>query len=307
MYFKKPILITGSHRSGSTWVGKILAESLALRFIPEPFNLNNFPCKCGQKFNYWFQYVSPENESIFYRHVKHSIDLSYNFIGEVNAVNTPEEALKLLTNSSKFFLRRILNIRPLVKDPIALFSAEWLASKFDMDVVVLIRHPAAFASSLKRLNWTFPFSHFLEQPLLMKDHLQPFECEIREYAYQEHDIIDQAILLWRIIHYRIIKYKKNQTSWIFLRHEDLSRNPLINFQNLFSQLNLDFTENVVKIIQESTSSLNPSEIGEEVHCLKRNSQSNIWNWKNRLNSSEIGKIRAKVEDIASVFYSNEDW
>ncbi len=49
-----------------------------------------------------------------------------------------------------YYKYRMYNIRPLIKDPIGLFSYKWLVSKFDMDVLVLIKHPAAFVSSLKK-------------------------------------------------------------------------------------------------------------------------------------------------------------
>lgn len=42
--------------------------------------------------------------------------------------------------------------RPLVKDPFALFSAEWFADNFDAEVIVIVRHPAAVVSSIKRLG-----------------------------------------------------------------------------------------------------------------------------------------------------------
>ena len=46
----------------------------------------------------------------------------------------------------KYFKFRGYN--PLIKDPIAIFSADWLADKYDMNVVVLSRHPLGFISSL---------------------------------------------------------------------------------------------------------------------------------------------------------------
>jgi len=193
-----------------------------------------------------------------------------------------------------------------MKDPIAIFSAEWLASTFNMDVIVLIRHPAAFVSSLKRLNWTFPFSHFLEQPLLMRDYLYPFKEEIKKYAIEEHDIIDQATLLWKIIHYVIAKFKTNHKDWIFVRHEDISKDPLVEFQNIFEKLNLQFSNYVKNIIKKYTNSTNPVDPSNP-SSLRRNSKQNIWNWKNRLNKEEIVRIRYKVKDISDLFYSDEEW
>ena len=306
MSSKKPILVTGSHRSGSTWVGKLLATSTAVRYIPEPFNINHPRCSCGCKFNLWYQYISQENEAIFYEHLKHKFGLSYNFRGELKMSNNPKSVLDVLTKSSKLMVRNLLGIRPLVKDPIAFFSAKWLAATFDMDVVVLIRHPAAFASSLKRLNWAFPYSHFLEQPLLMKDCLQPFADEIKKYSEQDYDIIDQASLLWRIIHYWIAEYQKEHQKWIFIRHEDISRNTLSGFLELFNQLNLEYTETTKQTILDY-SSINNSRQDYEADELKRHSLKNIEFWKSRLTPSEIERIRTKVEDISSKFYDDEDW
>ena len=48
-------------------------------------------------------------------------------------------------------------LRPLLKDPIAIMSCEWLAETFNMDVIVVIRHPAAFVASLKVAGWEFAF------------------------------------------------------------------------------------------------------------------------------------------------------
>ncbi|MEQ9486509.1 sulfotransferase [Coleofasciculus sp. F4-SAH-05] len=312
MHRKTPILVTGSHRSGTTWVAKMISASPSVRYVPEQFNLNRSQCLCGHQFNQWFQYISSENEeneTQCYNHLKHALGLSYNFIPEFRLVKNYSDAFKLLTKASKFILKRLLNIRPLLKDPVAFFSAEWLANEFDMDVIVLIRHPAAFASSLKRLNWTFNFSHFVEQPLLMRDLLEPFANEIKEYSLKDYDIIDQAILVWNIFHYVILQYKKRHDRWIFLRHEDISQNPLEWYKYLYNRLELNFTSEISQTIKEySYSNLNLPEFkNQEIHCLKRNSPSNIYRWKNNLNSNEITRIRKGVEKISTYFYSDTDW
>jgi len=308
MKSKKPILITGSPRSGTTWIGRMIAESPAVGYIHEPFHLNHRPGICGAKFDYWFTYIpiSEGNESIVYKHIKNTIAFRYNIIGEFKAIRYLRDVARMLRDYIKFSMYRLCNVRPLLKDPIAVFSAEWLASTFNMDVIVLIRHPAAVVSSFKRLNWKHSFSHFLAQPLLIRDHLYPFEAEIKEYVDKEHDIIDQAILLWRLIYHMVIKYKKKHSDWIFIRHEDLARDPLHGFQTLFKRLNLKFSERVREIIKEYSNPSNPSE-PPKASDIKRNSKATIWNWKSKLTMSEIQRIRSKVEEISSAFYSDEDW
>ena len=308
MTSRRPILVTGSHRSGSTWVGRMIAASPAVGYIHEPFKIYHRPGTCGVKFVYWFTYITRENESAYYEHIKNTLEFRYNLIGGLEAIRSLGDVKRVLRGCQKFSMYRLRKVRPLVKDPIAVFSAEWLAETFDMDVLVLIRHPAAFASSLKRLGWIHPFSHFLQQPLLMRDYLYPFEAQIREYASREQDIIDQAILLWRIIHHVIIEYRNNHENWVFLRHEDISRDPLCHFQDLFKRFDLDFSPHVRRVVQEYSDPSNPSEAPEgDGFFLRRDSKSNIWNWKNRLTESEIERIRERVEDISKEFYSDSDW
>lgn len=141
MFSNKAILTTGSHSSGSTWVGKVLAESPSVRYINEPFNIEHSPCKCGVKFDYWFTYIADGNELIFYKHLKPTIGYSFNLIGEVKTIRYQKDILRIFKKYSYFIINHVCRLRPLIKYPIALFSTEWLASKFDLDVIVLIRHP----------------------------------------------------------------------------------------------------------------------------------------------------------------------
>jgi hypothetical protein len=195
-----------------------------------------------------------------------------------------------------------------MKDPIAIFSTEWLAKKFDMDVVMLIRHPVAFVSSIKRLNWQHNFSDFIEQPLLMQDHLHPFEAELKDHVLNKRDIIDQGILLWKLIYFMVDKFRKAHEDFIFVKHEDLSLNPLEEFRTLFTRLNVKLTEDIRRMIMEYSDACNPAEAPQGVmHQLKRNSTASINNWKTRLSDLEVKRIREGVESISSLFYKDEDW
>ena len=136
---------------------------------------------------------------------------------------------------------RLRGVRPLLKDPIAVFSAEWLAETFGAQVVVLIRHPAAFADSLNRAGWNYDFSNFLRQPLLMERYLYRFADEIRAAAAQPMDILDQASLLWRAIYHTVYEYQQAHPAWYFVRHEDLSLDPIAEFRRLFGYLDLPFS------------------------------------------------------------------
>jgi len=193
-----------------------------------------------------------------------------------------------------------------MKDPIALLSAEWLAATFDMDVMVLIRHPAAFVSSLLKLNWRHPFDHFTRQPLLMRDLMHPFTDEIERAEAGIGDGLDHGALLWKLLHHVILGYRKHHSTWLFHRHEDLSLNPIHEFEQLFLALDLPFGDRPRRVIQKHTGTGNPSD-PLDPGSMRRNSARNTLNWQRRLTPSQVERIRTAVEDVSCHFYTDSDW
>lgn len=303
----KPILVTGAPRSGTTWVGRMIATSPAVELIYEPFSINHDMRICQACFENWFTYVGEHNEHEYHEHLKRTIEFQYK-VSDLEWKISPGYYAEYLKRYVRHLWQRG-HIRPLLKDPIAVFSAEWLALKFDMDTVVMIRHPAAFVASYKALNWTHDFSHFLNQPLLMNGPLQLFQQEIDEFANNEKDIIDQAALLWNLIYYMVLQYKARHPDWLFVRHEDISRNPLLGFRALFAHLNLDFSANTEEAIKKHSfpDMVPDAEAETGFHRLRRDSLANIDTWKQRLTHSEIERIKFAVREISPAFYAEDEW
>ena len=303
---RKTILVTGSHRSGSTWAGKILALAPNTGYIHEPFNID---IKCGvieNPFKYWFQYVCEENSDDYEAVLRRVIHYEYPLGNNLARVRTVRNVAKIAKDQGLSLLHKIRNDTPIVKDPISVFSADWLSKIYDMNVLVMIRHPAAFCSSLKIKNWKFDFNNFLNQPLLMDIYLGVFEKEIREFAENEKDIIDQAILLWNCIHHTINIYQQGHPEWLFVKHEDLSNEPVDQFQSIYETFNLEFTSKAKSIILKSSGGHNPMEQQPGNEFL-RNSKANIFNWNKRLSQNEIERIREKTHEISSIFYVEHEW
>src|SRR5262249_11923008 len=134
----KPILITGSHCSGSTWVGKMLSASGDVAYIPAPFNLLHDPVQCGAKFKYWFTYICSENASDYEPFLRDTVHLHYSLKAKLDSLYGFLTISSWITEAASFELKRWQKKRPLLKDPLAVLSADWLASRFGMDVVITI-------------------------------------------------------------------------------------------------------------------------------------------------------------------------
>ncbi|MCI5224841.1 MAG: hypothetical protein D3924_19775 [Candidatus Electrothrix sp. AR4] len=303
---RKPILVTGSHRSGTTWTGKNLAQAPHTGYIHEPFNIDAKFGVVENPFNNWFQYICDENSAEFIEVLRRVIQYGYPLRRNLARAKTVQMVNKIAKCQMLSLLHKIKNDPPIVKDPIAIFSADWLSKTFDMDVIVLIRHPAAFCSSLKKKNWLFDFDHFIKQPLLMHKYLNIFEKKIHSCMKNKKDIIDQGILLWNCIYHTVNIYQQDHPEWLFVRHEDLSSKPVDQFRSIYETFNLKFTSKVNSIIIKNSGAHNPTE-QQPGNEFIRNSNENIYNWKRRLTQGEIERIKENTFEISKLFYTENEW
>lgn len=277
-------------------------------YVHEPFNINRGPGICRTRFPYWFTYIPPGTEGPVTQDFRRLLGFRYNYLAQSLSLRSASDTRALVRDGGRFLSYRLRGLRPLLKDPMAVFSAEWIAEAFDAQVILVVRHPAAFASSIKLDGWTHPFSHFLNQPALMEDHLSPFRDEIAAFTREEHDILDQAALLWRIVHQTIDRYRTRHPEWNVVRHEDLSRDPIGGFESLYQELDLPYTDAVRKEIRRSSSSSNSADRDtDDRRFLARDSRANIDNWRRRLSPSEIETIRTQVADVSPLFYADDEW
>lgn len=305
---KKSILVTGTHRSGSTWVGKVLAASPDVGYIQEPFNPGRRPGICNLPISNWFQYVCSENERDFITPLQRSLSFRYDFGAEIQVARSLKDYLRMGRDAALFAKNRFAGATPLMKDPIAFFSAPWLASTFNMSVVILVRHPAAFAHSLRRLNWTFDFDELLSQSQLMENHLSSFEDEIRFAKNNNVDILEQAALFWKIVYTTASTFLASSPDMFLIKHEDLALNPLDNFRSLCKRLDVTWSKSIQGMVVATTSEKNPATPPEgAIHFHKRDSARSIDQWKEDLSEGEVDKIRTIVGTSSEPYYTDGDW
>lgn len=301
-----PILVTGTHRSGTTWLGKMLAADAGTAYISEPLNVLHRPGVLRAKVRYWYQYICEENESEYLSAFNELIELDYHLWDEIRSIRSRRDFLRMGRDFLVFYNGLMRGQRPLFKDPFAVFSMDWFAKRLNCKVVVAVRHPAAFVSSLRRLNWPFDFQDLLDQPLLMRDCLEPYRRQME--SAKADDVIGQSALLWTLIYRSVHTALERNPDFIAVRHEDLSLDPVNRYRDLYKSLDLDFTPRVEKIIRNASSSDNPAEPSRKnIYNVKLDSRTNIDNWRKRLTADEVKRIRAMTEEISHLFYPDVEW
>jgi len=303
----RPILVTGSHRAGTTWVGKIIAFAENVAYISEPFTLHHRLGIFNCKIDFWYQCIHKGNEENFLLPFQNMLEFKYNYVSEIASLKNFKDIVRMCRDIFLFRYYKKTKKRPLIKESLSFFSAEWIAKNFDADVLIMIRHPAAFVGSLKKGNTLFPFEHLLKQKIFIDDYIGSFESQINKFSKSNKDIIQQGVLLWKIIHRTIISYYEKYPSWNFYRHEDISRDPIGKFNEIYLKLGLQMNEKITKKISANSFANKKKDDTIDGKEIKRNSLDNIFSWKTRLTQDEINYIKNETFDMASYFYSDSEW
>lgn len=305
---KRPLLVTGTHRSGTTWVGEMLAQSPEVHYIHEPFapmyERSWIPNRPATR----YLYTPPETRNLYTAELQQLVRLRPPWLRIALRAGGLRNGVRLAQEAWKTRQARRRKARPLVKDPFLLLSAEWFARATNAQVVILVRHPAAFVSSIKRLGWRMDTSWLLNQDPLMTRFLAPFKEELEHDILGETDLIDHGCLVWNALNTVTRYYEEACPEFQVLRYEDLAENPESQFERLYKNLDISWTVNTQTNISRLNSVANPIEVNDGTRGgTNRDSRKAMWTWKNRLNRDEINRVYAATEELAPHWYGISDW
>jgi hypothetical protein len=139
-------------------------------------------------------HLTDQNNDHDKRALVDGLAVCYGIRSELKGLNGLAPAGRMVRDSVDVARCRLRGHQPLVKDPIALLSAEWLQRTLGMDRVVPIRHPGAFAHGIK-------------------DPLARHAGRLTAFAARERDITDQAGLLWRVLVDGVLGFCRRRPSW----------------------------------------------------------------------------------------------
>ncbi len=294
------ILVTGANRSGSTWVGKVLASNRKVDNIVEPLNLNRVKRFQAFELDFWYPKVTESTDSRIKKNVGDIVSYYLNTspLHPLSRAFTSYEGHSL-ARSFRIRSRRALKPVKLLKDPTALFAVPWLVEQFGLKPVILIRHPAAYVLSIKEKNWWFDFNNLLQQRDFFSGALSHLKAEVEAFQQKadEKTIIENAALLWKVFYTQVFEYRTSHPDWFYITHEALSLDPLDEFEKMFRYLDLSFTHSTRAYILETTGT---RQGGEFV----RDSKYNATKWQDLLSEEEKKSIRQITGQTASEFYTN---
>jgi Sulfotransferase family len=315
-----PIHVAGMARAGTSWVAEMLRAAGGFVHLNEPFNPKRPPGQSPGILNaavpVGYVYVAQHNADEFRPALHDTFRFRYRHLAEVRQNHTWFDLAKMAKYSSAFTMGALRRKRPLLDDPYASLAAPWIAREFDGQVALLVRHPAAMVASYRKLGYRAHFRHFLDQPQLMADHLEPWRAEM-ESLVDTDDRVAQVATFWTMLHRVLFAMADGSDRLHIVRYEDLCADPERQYEELFTRLGLEFNDAARAEVVAGTNGASKNQSHSwrvsrhgglsRTAFRPMDSKSMIRAWEKTISPGEAARIRAMTAGVADRCYGPSDW
>jgi hypothetical protein len=185
--------------------------------------------------------------------------------------------------------------RLVVKSIHAQLCVEWLADAFDLEVVILLRHPANVLASWLELNLKDSRNSTLEtRPEIRTRYLEPWGVPL-----PGPDPIER--ISWRIglLTAVLEDTAARHPEWHVRSHEQLCTDPPAEFQKLYAELGLEWGEPSARYLDEH----NTPGTG---FVTKRVASELSDSWRHRLDDDQVATLRRVLDWFPVTTWTDQD-
>ena len=266
-----PIYVTGVPRCGSSWVGQVLGSFSGVRYVYEPFNPKWSPSLAGILTH--FEYLDSASK------------VSSPLLSSANFAFSGGQSMKQLFRSIyRGYFGAVLPGGPkvVVKDPTAPLIIDWLNHYYQVQPLIIFRHPCGFASSIAELGWELDVNQILRQKKLMQVHLSEYRDILEE---SRNNVWATRASIWCAIYTALVKQSKHHPNWLFHEYEAICLDPIVKFKEIAQQLSLQWTKTTENMIElkSKKNSIDPGSTNRVSRLMPEI-------WKERLTSAEVDTI-----------------
>lgn len=274
--FYKPgdtILVVGSGRSGTTWLGNIIGSCQGFLSLFEPFDYRHVPqintssLRLYIKHDESSHYLDKTIENIFSGKIRNDWILSQN--------------------------TRKLTWRILIKEIRANLFLGYVKNRFGNPIVFITRHPCATVLSRLESKWETHLDTFLKQTELMEDYLHPFDNLINN---AKNDL-EKHTIMWCVENLVPLKQLIKE-QFVFCAYEYLVIKTNEEVNRIFDMLGLRVPSGINETISKPTTvSSNRNKLTCEENMLRY--------WKAKLRKDEIRSILDIVNSFGIDIYGDD--
>ena len=298
---QRPLLIVGLPRSGTTWTANILATAPRSRLVSEPDNeklsapainakrqLGRFPAldrhDRAQDYSLlwkWAFAAAPQSSAT--RSAAKLVGHSTRDQQEELVQGRPPRSLRLAGMLASRPPATPLPGRAIVKSVHAGLSVEWIAENFDIDVLVLLRHPANVLSSWIELDLPDRNRSLFEREEVQERYIRRWGLPV-----PRNDLVEAAGWQIGLLTAALEESSERNPRWTVTTHEHLCTDPPARFKELFGALDLEWGDDSGALIDSSNRAGSGFSTEREVSGLADK-------WRKQLSAQQIRTLAEVLE------------
>lgn len=323
---RRPILVVGVARSGTTWVANTLAQAPGTELLHEPDNeKQNILAHRWKRGYHRMPFVGASIDEpdylAFWRQILYGAYLPNRTVANKTSLalagltrdkverftqekcdtvadgksessaDLCETILASVLSQASLSYRRLRKKRRIVKSVHTGLTLSFISQRLHPEILIVLRHPASVVSSCLNLRLPDANREVFRQEELAEAHLKPFLREIERIE----DPIAQMALQTAIFHYVWEQEAKENPHWKFITHESLCENPTVLFQSLYDQLGLEWSPTVDQFLADHNRPGDGFEISRKSDTLNDK-------WKQMLTPQQIDSVRHGYRTLPVHFY-----
>jgi len=275
------LIITGTLRSGTTWLAELLNNIPNSILIYEPLHIrrNIYSKKAGFK---WRTYINPEENSPDYYNFFRKM-FNFKVLCSYNLKYVP----LLKTFNSKYYIFKFVRANMLIV---------WLINNFPVKKpVLIIRHPCAVVSSRLNTGWG--------KPNINKELYENFP--VFKNIIKDLNLMEEKLAALWCEDYYIPLTQNKQNSFILVCYEKLISDPEGEVRRIFREWKMDMPDEILKKLNIPSKSFVHNQNNEYLIENNINSKKLLSRWKSELNTEQVSRILNIVKIIGMDFYTEE--
>jgi hypothetical protein len=288
------VLLTGSPRSGTTWLAELLETLPAVRRVWEPFLNDADPSSDAFNFGLgWRPFLSAnvEHEPLysFFDRLLHGTKYRY-----------PEWAGPHPHVSAWAFARRVLAPRrTLLKFCRAQRLLPWVRRRFDLPTLLLMRHPlAVVASQLQKP--AFQQRGVEDQHPVLSDAVTERWPNLAQYACSLDHYDEKLAATWAFDYMIPLQARPSLRPDLIVTYEQLVTDPDTELQRIEDALDISFDVSVQKRLRQPSATT-----ADDSNVLRGHDR--LSTWKHRLSDEQVDRVLAVTERFGLAFYTSDGY
>jgi hypothetical protein len=266
---RRPVLVTGVPRSGTTWLARELAGA-RLAALPgrEPMNPRSGQFALGGTVDSWVELREPS--------AKQRRILARCYRGQ---------ELRVFSRYGKGqWLAPLPWSRTVVKDPFALLSVPAIVTCTSAIPVIVYRHPGAVLASYRRMGWTADVS------------------EIRRLQGQQPplappDDVTAMVEFWNFLHVRVLSWLDDVPDALLISHAEISRGGDPALRTLMSACGLQPSRRAAEQAAHPDGRAAAIPGDGQLHGFARSPDEVVDGWRARLAAEEVTVIESDTRHV----------